>query len=56
MLPLYIPVLIFGVAACEAAVTGLAIRPHLMLLTALLLAAIPLAPVAAAAALRQAVE
>jgi heme exporter protein B len=56
VLPLYIPVLIFGVGAVEAAVTGLEIRPHLMLLTALLLAAIPLAPVAAAAALRQAVE
>lgn len=56
VLPLYIPVLIFGVGAVEAAVTGLEIRPHLMLLAALLLAAIPLAPVAAAAALRQAVE
>jgi len=56
VLPLYIPVLIFGVGATEAAITGLAVRPHLLLLTALLLAAIPLAPVAAAAALRQAVE
>src|SRR6185312_8742892 len=56
VLPLYIPVLIFGVGAVEAAVTGLEMRPHLMLLVALLLAAIPLAPVAAAAALRQAVE
>ncbi|MGH6981200.1 MAG: heme exporter protein CcmB [Stellaceae bacterium] len=56
VLPLYIPVLIFGVGAVEAAVTGLEIRPHLLLLLALLLAAIPLAPAAAAAALRQAVE
>jgi heme exporter protein B len=56
VLPLYIPVLIFGVGAIEAQITGLNPRPHLLLLLALLLAAIPLAPVAAAAALRQAVE
>jgi heme exporter protein B len=56
VLPLYIPVLIFGVAACEAAATGLGVRPHLLLLGALLAAAIPLCPLAAAAALRQAVE
>jgi heme exporter protein B len=56
VLPLFIPVLIFGVGAVEAAVTGLPPRPHLLLLLAPLLAAIPLAPVAAAAALRQAVE
>lgn len=56
VLPLYIPVLIFGVAACEAAATGLGARPHLLLLGALLAAAIPLCPLAAAAALRQAVE
>ena len=56
VLPLYIPVLIFGVAAVDAALTGLAVRPHLLLLGALLLAALPLAPWAAAAALRQALE
>lgn len=56
VLPLYIPVLIFGVGAIEAEITGLSARPHLLLLVALLLAAIPLAPLAAAAALRQAVE
>jgi heme exporter protein B len=56
VLPLYIPVLIFGVGAVEADIVGLDARPHLWLLVALLLAAIPLAPVAAAAALRQAVE
>jgi heme exporter protein B len=56
VLPLFIPVLIFGVGAVEAATIGLNPRPHLMLLVALLLAAIPLAPVAAAASLRQAVE
>jgi heme exporter protein B len=56
VLPLYIPVLIFGVAAVEQAVAGSAIRPHLLILTALLLAALPLAPWAAAAALRPALE
>ena len=56
VLPLYIPVLIFGVAACEAAATGLAARPHLLLLAALLVLALALAPFAAAAGLRQALE
>ncbi|HKF71822.1 MAG TPA: heme exporter protein CcmB [Stellaceae bacterium] len=56
VLPLYIPVLIFGVAAVEQAVAGFPIRPHLLILTALLLAALPLAPWAAAAALRPALE
>ncbi len=56
VLPLYIPVLIFGVGAIEAAVTGFPVRPHLLLLAALLAAALPLAPLAAAAALRQALE
>jgi len=56
VLPLYIPVLIFGVAACEAAAQGLAMRPHLLLLAALLVLALALAPFAAAAALRQALE
>jgi len=56
VLPLYIPVLIFGVAAVEAAITGLGARPHLLLLGALLAAALPLTPLAAAAALRQALE
>jgi heme exporter protein B len=56
ILPLYIPVLIFGVGAVEAAIIGVGTRPHLLLLVALLLIALPLAPVAAAAALRQAVE
>ncbi len=56
VLPLYLPVLIFGVAAIEAAIAGLPARPHLLLLGALLAAALPLAPLAAAAALRQALE
>lgn len=56
VLPLYIPVLIFGVAAVDAATMGLSAQPHLMFLGAILAAALPLAPWAAAAALRQAVE
>jgi len=56
VLPLYIPVLIFGVTACEAAGTGFTARPHLLLLAALLALAAPLAPFAAAAGLRQALE
>ncbi|HEX6841655.1 MAG TPA: heme exporter protein CcmB [Stellaceae bacterium] len=56
VLPLYIPVLIFGVAAIEAAIGGFGARPHLLLLGALLAGAVVLAPIAAAAALRQALE
>ena len=55
VLPLYIPVLIFGVAAVDAATMGLTAQPHLLFLGAILAAALPLAPLAAAAALRQAV-
>jgi len=56
ILPLYIPVLIFGVAAVEAAATGRGAAPHLLLLGALCLAALALAPFVAGAALRQAAE
>lgn len=56
VLPLTIPVLIFGVAAVDAALADLSPRPHLLLLGALLLAALALCPWATAAALRQAVE
>lgn len=56
VLPLYIPVLIFGVGAAEAAAIGQSPQPHLLLLGAILAAALPLAPWAAAAALRQATE
>ena len=56
VLPLTVPVLIFGVAAVEAALSGLTVRPHLLIMGAMLLAALPLAPWAAAAALRQAAE
>jgi heme exporter protein B len=56
VLPLYVPVLIFGVAASDAAIGGFPVRPHLMVLGGLLLAALVLAPWASAAALRQAAE
>ncbi|HEY0833969.1 MAG TPA: heme exporter protein CcmB [Azospirillum sp.] len=56
ILPLYIPVLIFGAGAIDAAITGLTPRPHLLILSGLLAAALPLAPWAGAAALRQAME
>ncbi len=56
VLPLYLPVLIFGVAGTEAAILDLQVRPHLLLLGAGLLGAIALAPWAAAAALRLSLE
>ncbi len=56
VLPLAVPVLIFGAAAPDAAAAGLSIRPHLLLLAALLAAALPLCPLAAGAALRAAAE
>jgi heme exporter protein B len=56
VLPLYIPVLIFGVAAVDAAIYGTGARPHLLLLGGALLAALALCPLASAAALRQALE
>ncbi|WP_119679887.1 heme exporter protein CcmB [Indioceanicola profundi] len=56
ILPLYIPALIFAAAAIDAAVTGLEPRPHLLLLGGLLAGALPLAPLAAAAGLRAALD
>jgi heme exporter protein B len=56
VLPLYLPVLIFGAGAVEAGIAGGGARPHLLLLGALSLAALPLAPLATAAALRQALD
>jgi heme exporter protein B len=56
VLPLYIPVLIFGVSAVEGEVMGLSGRPQLLILAAMLLGALALAPFASAAALRLALE
>ncbi|MEE9140874.1 MAG: heme exporter protein CcmB [Alphaproteobacteria bacterium] len=56
VLPLFVPVLIFGVAAVDHAIAGLEARPLLLALAGLLLAALALTPWASAAALRQALE
>lgn len=55
-MPLYVPVLVFGVAAVEAALAGLSARPHLLVLAALLLVGLPVAALSGAAALRQTAE
>ena len=52
VLPRSIPVLIFGSAAVQAAVTGLPVAGHLALLGALLAFGLVLAPLAIGAALR----
>ncbi|WP_432697759.1 heme exporter protein CcmB [Marinobacterium sp. YM272] len=52
VLPLYIPVLIFGTSAVQAAVTGLPLGGYLALLGALLALGVALAPLAIGAALR----
>ncbi|MBY4675975.1 heme exporter protein CcmB [Marinobacterium arenosum] len=52
VLPLYIPVLIFGSSAVQAAVTGLPLGGYLALLGAMLALGVVLAPLAIAAALR----
>lgn len=56
VLPLYIPVLIFGVSAIDAAIVDMAVRPHLLILGAMFVGALALTPWASAAALRQALE
>jgi heme exporter protein B len=56
VLPLYLPPLIFGTGAVEASLTAESGHADLLLLGAMSLAALPLAPLAAAAALRQALE
>lgn len=56
ILPLYIPVLIFGAGAVEATVIGVGAQAHLSLLGALTLAGVFFAPWPTAAALRIALE
>ena len=55
-LPLYIPTLIFGAGAVQAVIGGFDASAYLAALGAITLAAIALCPLAAAAALRQAME
>lgn len=52
VLPLYVPVLILGTGAVDAAAGGLGVQAHLMLLSAFLVFATAFAPWATAAALR----
>ena len=52
VLPLYAPVLILGSLAVEATTAGLAAQPYLLLLAAMSVAALSLAPWAIAASLR----
>ena len=52
VLPLYIPVLIFGAGAVEATVSGLGGQSHLSMLAAILVGSLVLTPLATAAALR----
>lgn len=56
VLPLYIPVLIFATGAVEAASMGLPYSGHLLILVAISVAALTLAPFAIAAALRVSVN
>ena len=52
VLPLYVPVLIFGAGAVGAVMSGLGAQPHLLLLGAFFLVSLAFAPWAAAGALR----
>ena len=56
VLPLCIPILIFGAGAVEANVSGLGAQGHIFMLGALLVLSLLLAPLAAAAALRVSAE
>jgi heme exporter protein B len=56
VLPLYIPVLIFGAGAVEASASGLGASAHMSLLGALLVLAFVFAPLATAAALKISME
>ena len=52
VLPLYVPVLIFGASVVLAADSGLPIAGHFYILGAMMVLALALAPLAASAALR----
>ena len=56
ILPLFIPILIFGVSAVEASILGISSKPQLLFLGALFLLSSALCPLASAASLRQAIE
>lgn len=52
VLPLYVPVLIFGANAIDTAMTGLSVAGQLYIMAAFLMLAVSLAPLAIAASLR----
>ncbi len=56
VLPLFVPVLVFGAGAVESQIAGLGIEAHVSILMALLLPAAALSPLACAVALRIALE
>ena len=56
VLPLYVPVLIFGAGAVDASAIGMSASGHLSILGVLLLGGMALAPWATAAALRISLE
>jgi heme exporter protein B len=56
VLPLYIPVLIFGSGAVEATVSGLGGAGHIFMLGAIFLLSLVLSPLATVAALRVSAE
>ena len=56
VLPLYVPVIIFGAGAVEAGAAGLGVSGHFSLLGAMLAVSTVLAPMAAATALRISIE
>ena len=56
ILPLYIPVLIFGISAIDAALSSLTWQAHVLIQSGILVGVIPLSLWASSAALRQAVK
>ncbi len=56
VLPLMVPVLVFGTGALEAQLGGLGLQAHLSLMLALMLTSLALSPFACAMAIRLAVE
>ena len=56
VLPLYTPILIFGVSAINAKLGGFPVKSHLLVLNGLLLASIAVCPWVSANALRQALK
>ena len=56
VLPLYTPILIFGVSAINAKLGGFPVKPHLLVLNGLLLASIAICPWVSANTLRQALK